>query len=281
MSPILSSFLAVLKNKSFLIIFFFVQTIHAQGWLPMGSRSNALGNASVAIEDVWAYHHNPANLASISKFSIGLSYENRFLLKELQSQGLVVVSPLKRGVLSFGVQTFGFKNFRTNRLGLGYCMKLSEFLSGGVQLNYHQIRLTEPYGRKNSITAEVGLKARITENWKVAFSVLNIGRAMLSEYGEDRLTTVMRIGTQFNFSDKVFVVAEVEKNIEYPLRIKSGIEYNPMKKLFLRGGIATQPIELTAGLGYRFKEQFQIDMGSAYHQVLGWSPNFSFIYQVK
>ena len=104
---------------------------------------------------------------------------------------------------------------------------------------------------------------------------------MLSEYGEDRLTTVMRIGTQFNFSDKVFVVAEVEKNIEYPLRIKSGIEYNPMKKLFLRGGIATQPIELTAGLGYRFKEQFQIDMGSAYHQVLGWSPNFSFIYQVK
>ena len=278
----LSRMISIRKRIFLMTIFIFsLQFSFCQGWLPMGSRSHALGNASVAIDDIWAYHHNPANLVSVKKLGFGLSYENRFLLKELQSQGFVVALPLKAGVISFGLQSFGFKNFRTNRLGVGYSMKLAEFLSCGVQLNYHQVRLTDAYGRKDALTAELGLKANITDNWKVAFSVFNLTRTKISEFGEDRLTTLMRLGTQYTFSEKVMLVAELEKNIEFPVRFKTGIEYSPIRKLFLRGGFATQPIELSAGLGYRFKEQFQLDIGSAYHQILGWSPNFSFTYQMK
>lgn len=181
----------------------------------MGSRSHALGNASVAIDDIWAYHHNPANLVSVKKLGFGLSYENRFLLKELQSQGFVVALPLKAGVISFGLQSFGFKNFRTNRLGLGYSMKLAEFLSCGIQLNYHQVRLTDAYGRKDALTAELGLRANITDNWKVAFSVFNLTRTKISEFGEDRLSTLMRLGTQYTFSEKVMLVAELEKTSNF------------------------------------------------------------------
>jgi len=272
-----------IKERIFLmtIFIFSLQFSFCQGWLPMGSRSHALGNASVAIDDIWAYHHNPANLVAVKKLGFGLSYENRFLLKELQSQGFVVALPLKVGVISLGLQSFGFKNFRTNRLGVGYSMKLAEFLSCGVQLNYHQVRLTDAYGRKDALTAEIGLKANVTDNWKVAFSVFNLTRTKISEFGEDRLTTLMRFGTQYTFSEKVMLVAELEKNIEFPVRFKTGIEYSPIRKLFLRGGFATQPIEISAGLGYRFKEQFQLDIGSAYHQILGWSPNFSLTYQMK
>ncbi len=278
----LSRMISIRERIFLMTIFIFsLQFSFCQGWLPMGSRSHALGNASVAIDDIWAYHHNPANLVSLKKLGFGLSYENRFLLKELQSQGFVVALPLKAGVISFGLQSFGFKNFRTNRLGVGYSMKLAEFLSCGVQLNYHQVRLTDAYGRKDALTAELGLKANITDNWKVAFSVFNLTRTKISEFGEDRLTTLMRLGTQYTFSEKVMLVAELEKNIEFPVRFKTGIEYSPIKKLFLRGGFATQPIELSAGLGYRFKDQFQLDIGSAYHQILGWSPNFSFTYQMK
>ena len=278
----LSRMISIRERIFLMTIFIFsLQFSFGQGWLPMGSRSHALGNASVAIDDIWAYHHNPANLVSVKKLGFGLSYENRFLLKELQSQGLVVALPLKAGVISFGLQSFGFKNFRTNRLGLGYSMKLADFLSCGVQLNYHQVRLTDAYGRKDALTAELGLRADITDNWKVAFSIFNLTRTKISEFGEDRLTTLMRLGTQYTFSEKVMLVAELEKNIEFPVRFKTGIEYSPIRKLFLRGGFATQPIELSAGLGYRFKEQFQLDIGSAYHQILGWSPNFSFTYLMK
>lgn len=199
----------------------------------------------------------------------------------MQSQGLVFAIPLKVGVISTGVQSYGFKNFRTNRIGLGYSLFLSEFLSMGVQLNYHQLRLTDVYGMKQSLTAEVGLQAKINKDWKIGCSIFNMGRSLLSTYSEDRLTTLIRFGTYYKLSEKVMVVAEAEKNIEYPLRIKAALEYAPMSKVFLRGGIATQPIELSAGFGYKLKSQYHLDFGSSYHQILGWSPHFSFTYQMK
>ena len=66
-------------------------------------------------------------LGSFLSDGFGVSYENRFLLKELQSQGLTAVIPLKSGVLSVGAQSFGYTEFRTYRSGLGYSLKLSDF----------------------------------------------------------------------------------------------------------------------------------------------------------
>ena len=86
---------------------------YGQGLHFSGSRSNSLANASVCLSDVYAYHNNPANLSYIENVSIGISYENRFLLRELLNQSFAIAVPLKYGVLSFGGNTFGYQNFRT------------------------------------------------------------------------------------------------------------------------------------------------------------------------
>lgn len=250
----------------------------SQGWLPMGARSNSMGNSSVAIIDPWAFHHNPGALANVDKMAAGVSYENRFLLKELQSQGLVYVQPIKTGVISVGAQLYGYSNYRTYRAGLGYSLKLSEKFSGGVQLNYQGIQLNENYGSKSTVTAEIGILASITEDWRVGMSVFNLGRSKLDDYQDDRFTTLMRLGTSYSFSEKVMATAELEKNVDYPLRIKSGLEYQVVDNVYIRGGFATEPIEVSFGLGYKFKA-IQLDLGSAYHQQLGWSPHFSLTYQ--
>jgi hypothetical protein len=56
-------------------------------------RSLSLANASVTLNDVWAHVNNPAALIGLKKQSFGISYQNRFGLKELQSQGLVYALP--------------------------------------------------------------------------------------------------------------------------------------------------------------------------------------------
>ena len=89
----MSKLLQVLTTFLFLGILF---TGNTQGYYPMGSRAQSLGNASNTLEDVWAYHHNPAALTGVKKLAVGISYENRFLLKELQSQGVAVALPLKK-----------------------------------------------------------------------------------------------------------------------------------------------------------------------------------------
>lgn len=263
------------------LIQFYLGLFLAQGLQPSGSRSMSLANATAALNDVWAYHNNPAALIGIKKLAIGVSYENRFLLRELQSQGFVLAYPTKRGVISMGANTFGYNNFRTYRTGLGYSMELTDHLSLGVQMNYNLVRLPLAYGKNHTVTGELGVMAKITENWHLGFSVFNLSRNKLSDYEEDRYSTSLRFATRYRVSNKVLLLGEADKNVEFPIRLKTGLEYNPFENIYFRGGFATAPVELCFGFGYYWKGIYKLDIGSSFQQIIGWSPNVSFTVQLK
>jgi hypothetical protein len=82
-------------------------------------------------------------------------------------------------------------------------------------------------------------------------------------------------------SKKLLLLCEAEKNVDFPLRFKAGIEYQPIADFYFRGGFATEPIEYSFGVGYCYKKNYKLDIGSAYHQILGWSPHFSFTVQMN
>ena len=250
----------------------------SQGIHFSGSRSNSLANASVCLTDVYAFHNNPANLCFIEKVSIGISYENRFLLKELQNQSLAVAIPLKYGVLSFGGNTFGYKNFRTFKSGLGYSMLLTKELAMGVQLNHQLVRLSDAYGTNQTVTGEFGFSYVLNADWSIGLSVFNVGRNIIVFDPEDRYSTSMRLGTKYQVSERTLLLAELEKDVEHPLRSKIGIEYMPAESIAFRAGFATQPIELSFGLGWIISSKYALDFGTQFHQILGWSPHISFKY---
>ena len=251
-----------------------------QGWVPAGSRSMSMGNASVCQNDVWAYHNNPGALGELETFSAGISYENRFLLRELQSQGLAVAIPLKMGVISVGGHMYGYSQFRSYKAGVGYGMKLADKFYAGVQMNYQGLQLSQNYGNKNALTAEAGLYGYIKDNWKVGVAVFNVGRTKLADFQDDRFSTTFRFGSSYHFSKKVLVSGEFEKSIDYQARFKAGVEYEVVSDFFIRGGVATTPIEVSFGAGYQFNV-LQLGLGTSYHQVLGWSPHFSLTYSGK
>lgn len=266
--------------KRYYLIFLFTSIIQfgfSQGWMPMGARSNALADASVTLVDAWAFHHNPGALGELETMSIGISYQNRFLLKQLQSQGFVYAQPLKVGVVSVGAQFYGYDQYRTQRIGAGYSMKLAKFLFAGVQMNYQGLQLNSNYGAHHSISAEAGVQALISEKWRVGISIFNIGRAKLSAFEDDRYSTMMRFGTSYSISDKVIVLAEAYKDLDFKVNFKGGVEYQAFENFFVRAGAASAPVEFTFGFGYKWKV-VQLDLGSAYSQQLGWSPSFSLSY---
>lgn len=258
---------------------FFAHFSFGQSYFSAGARSNSLANSSVSLCDGWSYFHNPGALGNLTKVEVGVSYENRFLLKELQTQSVVYAQPIKKGVVSLGATFYGFDIYRSSRAGFGYSLQLLENLYAGVQMNYQSIQFSSNYNASRTMTAEAGLYIKITDRWKLGISIFNIGRSKFSRDFDERISTVMRIGGLYQFSEIVRVTIEAEKNVHYFLRLKSGIEYNPVKKFFFRAGIATQPMEYTFGFGYRFS-QIQLDLGSAYHQLLGWSPHFSLSYKL-
>lgn len=249
----------------------------AQGYQPVGARSLAMGGASVTLTDVWGFNNNPGALAYLNTTEAGAFYGNQYALQEFQVQGLALAHPIKVGVLSLGGTYSGSRVYQDLKFGGGYSMKLSELLYAGVQLNYHQLNLGSNYGNKQSLTGELGMLAFITEQWRVGFSVMNFGRTKLSGYQDDRWSSVMRLGTSYSFSKKVITSFEMEKDLDRPLVAKAGAEYFVVDALCLRGGVATGEAQFFFGLGYQQK-WLRLDVGSGYHQILGWSPFIGIAY---
>jgi hypothetical protein len=143
--------------KQVFIFFFFALPLTAmsQTTFSNSARSLSLANASVTIQDVWAQLNNPAALVGLKNQSFGVSYQNRFGLKELQSQGVVYALPLKKVVLSAGSQLYGYQQYRTVKTGMGISMALSEKVSAGFNLNHHFFRLNEIYRNCSSLSADL------------------------------------------------------------------------------------------------------------------------------
>ena len=81
----------------------------------------------------------------------------------------------------------------------------------------------------------------------------------------------------YNFSNKIIVIAEAEKNISYKPVYKAGIEYHIIKEIYLRTGIATNPTLNTFGIGIELKK-IKIDFASSFNQTFGYSPQISMVY---
>ena len=269
--------------KHVFIFFFFALPLTAmsQTTFSNSTRSLSLANASVTIQDVWAQLNNPAALVGMKNQAFGISFQNRFGLKELQSQGVVYALPLKKVVLSAGSQLYGYQQYRTVKTGMGVSMALSEKVSAGVKLNHHFIRLNENYGTSSSLSADIGLLVKFNDRIRFGFSALNIGRSKVSSNLIERLPSALRLGLSYRISDQLIMLTEIEKNVISPLQVKCAAEYNPTTKWYFRGGISTAPLSFSFGVGGRFKDRFQLDLGTAYHQLLGWSPHVSFQFDMK
>lgn len=266
-----------MRKLPLLLFTLITSTVLAQGWRPVGARASSLAGASVCLEDVWAYHHNPGALAGVKTISAGVYYEARFLLKELQTQAVAVTVPLKKGVLSFGGQFYGYEQYRHTRAGAGYALQLAEHFSAGIQLNMQQLRFNSNYGSATTATFEAGMLARISSKWKLGCSILNAGRQRLNGTDE-RLTTVLRIGSFWSPSEKVHILMEAEKQVIHPISFRAAAEYLPVPEFVIRIGTQSGPGEFAFGCGYR-KSGFTLDAGSKYHPVLGWTPHVGLTYQ--
>jgi len=248
--------------------------------LPLGARSSGMGNASVSLSDVWSAHHNQAGLGFLRDFSAGAYYENRFLIKELSIKGGVAALPVKGGTFGLCISNFGYSLYHENKYSLSFAKAFGDKLSAGIAMDYLTTKIGEGYGSQGVLAAEFGIQAKPLKGLTIGAHVFNPTRAKLADYNNERLPTVIRFGGDYNFSDKVKVAVETEKDIAQKAIFKAGIEYKPVKELYLRAGIGTNPTLTSFGFGLNLK-RIQIDISANYHQTLGFSPQIGLTYIFK
>ncbi len=244
------------------------------------ARSHGLGNASVTLYDVWSTSNNQAGLAYIKNISAGIDYEERFLVKELSLKSVAVALPLKSGVFGISTSSFGYNLYSENKYGIAFAKSFGTAIAAGIQLDYFNTKIAEGYGSTGIPVVEMGLQARLTKNIILGSHLFNPTKAKLANYNNERIPTIMRLGLAYEFSDKIFVVTEVQKDIVYSPFFKLGIEYKPIKELYLRTGFCTTPAASTFGFGLLLKK-LKLDFASSFDSVLGFTPCAGLIYGVE
>lgn len=240
------------------------------------ARSIALGGTGVAAEGLAALGNNPAGLANLEDWGVSAQAEQRFLLSELQLFSAAGALATASGTFGLQLNYYGFEQYNEQKVGLTYSRKLFDQLYLGAQVGLFNLRIPE-YGNRTLVTADLGLLAPLSRY--ISFGMHLIQPMRVEVVDGEELPTVLRFGLDYRPSEKIHLLAEVEKDIQKTARIHTGLEYQIIEPLFLRLGVATEPASVSFGIGYVLTGGLAIDVAAGYHHILGFTPAVGVVYQ--
>lgn len=247
---------------------------------PTGARTISLGNAYVGVRsDFWSLFHNPASISGIGQLEAGAYLTRRFNLKELTYGSAGVVLPFReQHTAGLSFSSFGFDAYRESRLGLTYATNVLDIFSIGAQLNYASVNIAN-YGSAAAFYVDIGVNTALSEELSIGFSAANVNRAkILTETGEEDIPTLFTAGLAYQPSEKVLIVADVQKDVDHEVSFRGGVEYALIPILKARIGMSNQPLTWNAGFGLALKN-FDLDFAFGYHEQLRYSPHISLHYR--
>ena len=237
-----------------------------------GSRQAGLSYAAITSSTHWATFYNQAGLAGVDKFSFGLTAERKFGLKSLNAGALSLAIPVKNaGTIGLSVYQFSHGSYyNQQKYGLAFSRKFGENVSAGLQFDAFNTHIRE-YGSRWLITGEAGLLFQPDENIEVGLHVMNPTAQGDGNNFDDIAPPTGNLGASYRFSQKATWYMAVEKNVKHTPRFKSGLAYNPLDKLQLQAGIATEPLNYSFGIRYRW-QWLTVNLAFSFHQQLGMTP---------
>lgn len=263
------------------LIFTFFTLIGASAQLNfLGSRATGVSNASVTYKDNWSQFSNQAGIANIEEISIGAGFQNAYFIKELSTNVLAFALPTKSGVFGVNYTYFGYPKFNQNKFGLAFGKKLGKKISAGIQINYLYTHIEGEYGSQGLATGDIGIITEPINDFFLAAHVSNFWRAKYSGADEIYLPMLFKLGASYLLYETALISAEIEKDLEFPVIFKSGLEFNLNNIFFLRFGIASNPMVFSFGFGYKL-EPFNVNIAFSKHPVLGYSPAITLEYAFK
>ena len=241
---------------------------------PISAIYLGLGAYSTEHTDVFSFVNNQAALAQVKNTSAGVYGEKRFLLNETSMYTAALAIPSQLGNFGLSVKYFGFKNFNESQVGLAYGRSLGKAVDVGVQFNYYGYKVPT-YNSDNTVNFEIGAIVHLTDKLNAGVHVYSPVGGQFSKTDE-KLTSAYKFGLGYDASDRFFVSAELVKEEDYPVNLNAGIQYRFAKQFFARAGIASATSSSYAGVGLGWGI-FRLDITGSYHPQLGLSPGLLLI----
>ena len=270
-------------KRNLLWIGLFLLNIPAYSWDllgSVGSRCVSMGSCSVAFCDFWSIQNNPAGMARWRSLSTGISYENRFLMKELSYSNAAFVVPAKIGTLGLSYSRFGFESYNENKIGLAFARDFGPYLKMGLQLDYLSFRFSGDYATRRTATFELGVQSDITNELCFGVYIFNPINVKLKTTYNQHIPIVFRFGLSYKVTKDFIMSSEIEYDTDRKMDCRFGVEYLTTKTFYIRAGVHTNPGTACIGVGYTLSRVI-IDVSATMNQLTGITFQTSLVFKIK
>jgi hypothetical protein len=230
---------------TFLILLLLLFSLFGQN--NAGAKQIALANSNIALENnVFAIFNNPAGLGLVNSREFGIYYSpSPFGIKELSNAYLAYLEPSSFGNLSIGAYTYGFELYRENQLNLAYSTKFSDNIYLGLTTFYHSVHI-DRYGNSGVFNIKIGGIFILNQNFSLGFSLHNPLRFNKTKI---ELPLIYLAGFSYTPIKNSSLNFAVVKEMDFPVSVKFGIEYEIIEYLQLRVGTQNEPDIYSGGIG--------------------------------
>lgn len=240
------------------------------------AQSVALSNAVCASSGLI----NPASM-SLSEFSyFSLSYENKYITKELSSTTFVGLYKFNFIDFSLLANYFGYEYYNRMHFSLNVSKFLFDRFVLGLRFGYSSFYFSSESGRSDLVDISLGGIYRINEYLQLGLSASNLLKARLDKnYDPLTLNTPMRIdvGLDYKVLEEMHLYFQVSKSSQSDFMIHFGSEYILNNTIPLRFGFSGSPFSPSFGTGLFF-DKFELAVAALYNLKLGISPCVSLKY---
>ncbi|HEX7848068.1 MAG TPA: hypothetical protein VF476_19855 [Chitinophagaceae bacterium] len=246
---------------------------------PLAAPYLGTGAYSLHHVDVFSIIANQASLAQLKNTSVAVYGERRFLLNELNNYRAVAAIKTSSGHFALNAGYFGFADYNESQIGLAHARKLGNKINIGAQFNYNGISIAG-YGNAAAISFELGTVFHLTEKLHAGIHINNPVGGKFGKEQPEKLPSVYTVGFGFEASEKFFISSEIIKEEDQPVNVNAGMQYRFTSQLMARAGISSATTSGWLGAGL-ILQSFRIDIMASYHSQLGVTPGLLLLFNFK
>lgn len=238
-----------------------------------GARPAALGGTALASSDHWALFGNAARLTEAKHFSAGLAAQQPYSIGTLTGGSVAAAIPFGEGQAAGAGITFFSDNgiYWQYHASTGYARRFGN-ISGALIFNLTgRQHLDEVYQDETVFFATAALVYHLNDKLQIGALVVNPTLSGISNDEAGLVPTSFTGSVRWETSEKVTLLADVQKDLVTPAQGALGVAYRPGEKLELRYGLRTAYFEHRFGLGL-YLGQVRVDLAFSLHRYLGFTP---------
>ena len=203
-----------------------------------------MADAFAANYHPWALYSNPSGISKQKNMWIGISYQNRFLLKQLSTKSLAFILPIDRNVFAFSFSSFGYTKYFENTISFYYAINILEKLSTAINFNLFT------FNKLTKISFDISCIIQFKDYLNFGLSIVNPISEYITNSSNKLLDSYIKAAFNYKIIENTNIVLEIQPYLFINKFIyKLGLQYAAFKHFLINFGISSHFNLFSIGFG--------------------------------